>query len=300
MSNASCYNRSAIWVEVRLNSSKPSFIGIGAQKCASTWLYRVLEEHPEVRVSDVKELDFFSFHFNHGYQWYEKHFANGQQHKACGEISPSYFCEQGVPRRVFNYDPNLKIIVCFRDPVDRLLSNHRHEVREGHFSLENNSLQVGLANNPMYVEQGKYATHLKNWYQFFPKDQIFIIFMEEIETDPFGVARKLYSFIDVDSSFQPRSGDKKYNVSHANRSLYLRRVKDMAYDASQVPGFGWMWGLLDALGLKSVYRKINRMPSPAVIPQPPEELIASLRQQYEPEIRELSKLIGRSLDAWLC
>ena len=56
--------------------SKPSYIGIGAQKCASTWLHRILAEHPDVSVPEVKELDFFSYRYDHGYQWYERCFQN--------------------------------------------------------------------------------------------------------------------------------------------------------------------------------------------------------------------------------
>lgn len=38
---------------------KPGFIGIGAQKCASSWIYDILLDHPEVSMSEKKELDFF-------------------------------------------------------------------------------------------------------------------------------------------------------------------------------------------------------------------------------------------------
>lgn len=46
-----------MWKEVAL---KCDFIGIGVQKSATTWVYRVLEDHPNVQVSFPKELDFFS------------------------------------------------------------------------------------------------------------------------------------------------------------------------------------------------------------------------------------------------
>ena len=36
----------------------PTFVGIGSMRCGSTWLYEVLRSHPDVRLSDAKELDF--------------------------------------------------------------------------------------------------------------------------------------------------------------------------------------------------------------------------------------------------
>ena len=280
-------------------TDKPTFVGIGAQKCASTWLYRVLQDHPDVYVSEEKELNFFSYHFDRGYQWYQKHFGGREEQKVFGEISPSYFTESDVPRRVFEYRQDMKIIVSFRDPVQRALSNHRHEVRVGHLNSGDISFEAGLANNPMYVQQGCYATHLKRWLEYFPSDRIFSVLMEDIQADPLGVARRLYEFVDVDPDFVPPSIEKRYNVSYANRSQGLRKLKDMAYSMASKPGLRWTWSLGKALGLRSAYRKVNTLPSEEAIPEPPAELIDGLRDRFAPEVKDLSRLLNRSLDAWL-
>ncbi len=69
---------------------RPDFIGIGAQKCASTWVYKILQDHPQVGVSTPKELDFFSYYFNYGYQWYLNLFDRFVDDLVCGVISSSY------------------------------------------------------------------------------------------------------------------------------------------------------------------------------------------------------------------
>jgi len=281
------------------NKVKATFIGVGAQKCASTWLHRMLEEHPEVGVGMQKEIDFFSYHFDHGYQWYERQFTNCEQKLAVGEISPSYFCEPAVPQRVQQYQPKAKILVSFRDPVQRALSNHRHEVRVGHFTEEGLSFEAGLANNPMYVEQGLYATHLKRWLQYFPAEQILVVLMEDIEKDPLAVARKVYAFLGVDESYEPQYLSKQFNKSYANRSRALLGIKDALYKLTRTPGFGWLWKLGSLLGLKAMYRGVNTLPSDIAIPEPSENTLAELRKQFAPEVRKLSELIQRPLDAWL-
>ena len=98
------------------HSSRPTYIGIGAQKCASTWLHRILAEHPDISVPEVQELDFFSYRFDHGYQWYERCFQSAKPARARGEISPSYFGEPTVPGRVARYLPEAKILLSLRDP----------------------------------------------------------------------------------------------------------------------------------------------------------------------------------------
>ncbi len=281
-----------------VKAHKPTFIGLGAQKCASTWLYRVLQEHPDIVVSAEKELDFFSHRIDHGYEWYEQHFATETDCAAYGEISPSYFCDADAPKRVFKYNPKMKIIVSFRDPIERLLSNHRHEVRAGHLTSGDLSLEAGLANNPMYVEQSMYATHLQRWLECFPDKQMFCVLMEDIKENPQKVAKELYTFVGADDTFATTGERQRYNESYANRSQALKRVKDVAYSMSTKRGFSWLWNLGRVTGARSVYRKINRMPSNDVIPQPSEKTIRALREQFAPEVEQLARLLGRPLDSW--
>ena len=82
---------------------QPNFLGLGAQKCASSWIHKILEDHPDVFVSQPKELDFFTNYFNRGYTWYERHFNGAGSAKAIGEVSPSYFCDPLAPERIRRY-----------------------------------------------------------------------------------------------------------------------------------------------------------------------------------------------------
>ena len=278
---------------------RPTYVGIGAQKCASSWLHNVLAEHPEVAVPEVKELDFFSYNYDHGYQWYERCFRSAKPARARGEISPSYFCEPAAPERVARYLPEAKILLSLRDPVERALSNHRHEVRVGHLTGPDLSFEAGLKNNPMYVEQGRYATHLKRWLGHFDRSSILVVLMEDIDADPRAVTREVYRFLGVDDQYLPAGLTTRYNRSFANRLSLLKSLKDSAYEATRLPGLRWVWSIAARTGLRSLYRGINKIPSSAVIPEPSAQTLVDLRRQFAPEVRELEPLLGRSLATWL-
>ncbi len=280
-------------------TARPTYLGIGAQKCASTWLHRILAEHPGVAVPQVKEVDFFSYHYDRGYQWYERQFATTASASARGEISPSYFCEPAVPERVARYMPEAKILLSLRDPVQRALSNHRHEVRVGHLTGEDLRFETGLRNNPMYLEQGRYATHLKRWLQHFPSERILVVLMEDVESDPLAVSRTVYRFLGVDDGYVPSGLTERVNPSFASRSAVLAGVKDAVFRVTRLPGLNLLWNAAASAGLRSLYRGVNRVPSSAVIPRPSEETLLALRREFEPQIRELETLIGRSLAGWL-
>lgn len=195
---------------------KPSFIGIGAQKCASTWVHRVLQDHPQVAASELKELNFFSYNYDRGFQWYENHF-HGAPHAAVGEISPSYFYDLAAPQRAYRYNPNFRIIVTLRDPVERAYSNHLHELRIRNYTGDNLSFEAGLANNPMYIEQSRYATHIKRWLSIFDASQMLILLQEEIKTEPSEQARRLYEFLNIDTSHRSEFIHARVNKSQQPR-----------------------------------------------------------------------------------
>jgi hypothetical protein len=276
---------------------KANIIGIGAQKCASTWVYGMLAEHPDVAVSEEKEVNFFSYYYDRGYHWYHQQFSDDNQ-KHLAEVSPSYFCDPAVPARVARYNPDAKIVLTLRDPLQRALSNHKHEVRMGHADASDLSLEAGLENNPMYVEQGRYATHLKNWLQVFPEQQILVLLMEDIKSAPEETVQKLYKFVGIDADYEPQTLEKTYNRSFANRHQGLTAIKDSIYMATRKPPFSWAWLLADKLGLQKLYRQVNQVESEAVIPEPLPETRQQLKQAFVSEIEELESLLQRPLDAW--
>lgn len=283
----------------RINAVRPTYVGIGAQKCASTWLHRILKEHPTVAVPKEKEINFFSYWYDHGYEWYERHFSAAGSAMAIGEISPSYFCEPAVPERLVRYMPEARILLSLREPVERALSNHRHEVRAGHLTGENLSFERGLQNNPMYIEQGLYATHLANWLRHFPREQILVVLMEDIEADAAAVCRLVYRFVGVDEHYDPAGSRNRFNQSYAIRSAALTRAKNAVYGVTRAPGLHWLWDAASGMGLRRLYRGINEVPSNVVIPPAREETLLQLKKVFEPEVKALESMIGRSLAAWL-
>ena len=75
--------------------SPPTFLGIGSMRCGSTWLYEVLKCHPDIQVSESKEVQFFFMRrmLRFDLDWYEALFEprdGGELKTVRGEISPQY------------------------------------------------------------------------------------------------------------------------------------------------------------------------------------------------------------------
>jgi len=273
----------------------PNFLGIGGQKCASTWIYDILRDHPQVFVSDRKEIDFFSYKYDRGFQWYCNHFCTSHLADIVGEISPSYFHEFLVPERVKKHLPDPKIIVSLRDPVERAISNHQHEVRVGHFISKDLSFEAGLANNPMYVEQGLYAKHLARWFRFFSADKILVVFLEEIKEDRVDVARRVYKFLNVDSDFLSEAIDRQSNPGHLSRYHNLERFRNKLHLMAKQLGLESVWRTLSRLGLRSAYGRLNKMPTNSIIPPISEDTRAKLKKYFSSDTAKLARLLDREI-----
>lgn len=276
---------------------KPTFIGIGAQKAATSWLHGVLGNHPDVFVSEPKELDFFSYYFDRGYEWYERFFADGADKLHRGETSPSYLYNPTVAARARAYAPDLKVIAILRDPVSRAFSNHLHEIRKGH--LRGSELfEDGLANNPCYVEQGLYAKHLSVWFDVFPREQILVLLSEEIDKDPATQLDKVYAFLGVRALAPDEAALGRAHESVGVRNEAVGALLRNTRQAIRRAGFGGALRRVKRLpGVDTVLR-LNRRDLRREIPPMEASTRKALQATFASDTLRLPALIGRPDLPW--
>lgn len=206
----------------------PDFLIIGAQKAGTTALYAYLRWHPQVTGPSFKEVSFFDRHYARGSRWYRAHLpARPRQWIArrrdgrwptVGEASPSYLFHPLAPERVSALIPAARLIAVLRNPVDRALSHYQHEVALGreHLSFEEaldreDERMRGelerIAGDPTYfshawwnytyVARGRYAEQLERWYEAFPREQLLVLFSEELLEHPAETYARVLDFLKV-------------------------------------------------------------------------------------------------------
>lgn len=278
---------------------KVQFICIGVQKAGTTWIHRILDEHPQICVAHGKDKDtmYFGATYDRGYEWYERHFEDCEPDSRIGEVSTSYFYNSDAPERIKKYNENIKLFVCLRNPVDRIISNHKHEVRLGHISGKNLELEVALRNNPAYVMQSSYAKHIQNWYEYFDKKQIHIVLFDDIVNRPSFLAHELYKYLEVDENYCPNL-NKKDNVSRIPSSRKVEIIIKLSGKAIRTVGLGKIVDVGRKYGLNDWLRSKNtdNNKSAVIIKS---ETVDELRGLLRPEILELSDITGIDLSFWL-
>ncbi|MEL6522308.1 MAG: sulfotransferase [Pseudomonadota bacterium] len=275
----------------------PTFIGIGVQKCATSWLHEVLQAHPDVFTSTPKEIDFFSAAFDRGYEWYERHFEEGRAVTARGETSPSYFHHPQVPARIKAYAPDAKLIVVFRDPVDRAFSNHLHELRKWHFT-SSERFEDGLRNNPLYLEQSRYAKHMALWLEVFPKEQILPLIFEEITQTPDQAIRQVYAFLGVDPEGKIDESRTSSNESVAFRNDRLQVMLQSGGNALRRAGLGKALESFKSIGPVHYLMNLNKRDLRVEAPPLSDETRALVAAELEDDVKALAKMLGRESFPW--
>jgi hypothetical protein len=275
-----------------------SFIGIGAQKCASTWVHRVLDEHPQAFLSTPKELDYFSYFYGRGCDWYEGHFAAANGQRVVGDNSPSYLVHPLAPARAARYNPKLRIVLALRDPVERAFSNHLHMIRAGFLEGGAVTFEHGLSRNEMYVEQSRYAKHLRNWLSHFPAEQLHVVFQEELSTQAASVTRALYRFLGVDEGFQPGIADARANESRLSTRPELEAAFKRGASALRRAGLGPLVSAVTRSRAVQSMRRASEVSLRDLVPPMQEATRARLVDMLQPDMHELARLLGRETLPW--
>ncbi len=190
----------------------PNFIIIGSQRCGTTSLYTYLAQHPQILTPIKKEMDFFSWHFDRGIDWYLAHFPPmpvGEQFLT-GEASPSYFDCRKAPERLYSAFPEVKLVVLLRNPVDRAMSQF-YRLTELNWEVRSLDRAISdeierLNQNPAYIigeepgnylARGRYIEFIKNWLAFFPKEQLLILKSEDFYAGAAGTVQQVLAFLQL-------------------------------------------------------------------------------------------------------
>ncbi len=276
----------------------PDFIGLGAQRAGTSWIYACLYEHPDICIP-VKEIHFFSRERNwpKGYEWYEAIFEECPQDAKTGEFSTSYLSDPATPERIHRRYPDVKLVACLRDPIDRAYSNYLNDIMAGIVEPDI-SFGEALKGDLGYVERGRYATHLKRYLELFSMDQILTLIYEDSLKDPLSFIRTIYEFIGVDSSFVPSMVNARVNIGRVPRFVWLDRLLVQASDILRSKGLYNIWWLAKRAGLGGKIRALNTREMASRDRGPELSERGMLYEQLEDEISESEALMRRSLEEW--
>lgn len=189
----------------------PNLFIPGAGKSGTSTLHEYLSRHPEIFMSVVKEVSFFSHdkRYAYGLKWYSRHFEAGRDFRIRGESSTCYMAFPKVIERIKSSVPEPKFIFILRNPIDRMYSHYWWLRGMGYEQKPfRDAMLSGMDKEPdptcgvhglykFYYQSGCYAKWLCRFVSTFGQDAVLVITTEGLHSDKLSTLNKCCSFLGI-------------------------------------------------------------------------------------------------------
>lgn len=274
----------------------PNFLLVGSTKAATTWLYQCLQEHPEIYVPSLKEVNYFSRRYDRGAKWYLSFFKEIKAEKAIGELSPSYFTCEDSPQRIYDFNREMRLIFMLRHPIQRAYSHYCMELR---YNTVSEDIEQEFNLESIIVQESLYYQQIAKFIRLFPQENLKFILFDDIQENPQEVLRDLYLFLGVEANFKNRA------IAEASYAKQPRQKFNHLYTIL-VAIYRWInnnsslgrniLNYLKEKGFNDQFHNLNA--TKQAYPQLSITKKQELANFYQKDIQQLSQLLNRDLSHW--
>lgn len=226
---------------------------------------------------------------------YLKLFSEAPSGSLLAEASPSYLWAEGAAERIHAENPDARIIIMLRNPVERAISQYFIERKMGmtkrtadediRYDLSFPKRKWGAS--PLYAELGMYSTQVLRYLNTFGKEKVFIGLLEDLEKNQDDFFKRLFQFLNLEPINVSKEADGR-NKSEIPRMDWLNDFRHIPAVKSLHKAV--LKGTLKKK-LKQWFFKKSEMPDT-------HEIKKILLPIFEPDIEALEKITGFDLTRW--
>jgi hypothetical protein len=310
---------------------------VGAPRCGTTTMSKMLGDHPSVSPPFVKEPHFFALHDLRGLddaalrnavekEYLSKFFDSvepGHSVGFDGSVSYLYVPEQLEP--VVRLWPDSRFIVGVRDPMKLLPSLHRRLLYVGDETIRDftdawDAVPDRAAGRRIprscldprflrYEEAARYATYLDRLFAVVGRERCHVVLFDDLVADPMREYGRIMEFLGLDPLPDvDLSGERE---GRAVRWYWLQRLLKRPpkflhpYLAGQLHkrrlharGHDDSKERKKALSLRTRILRWNRIDNRPTT-SVPVRVQREIREMYQDEVARLARMLGRDLSHWL-
>lgn len=309
---------------------------VGAPRCGTTTLSRLLAAHPAISFSTPKEPHFFSRAdlrgldeaelrravADHYLARYFPHIDRQAELIAEGSVSYLYAPESLLP--ALRLWPDAKFVIAVRDPLQLIPSLHGRLLYQGDETVKDVERAWALigerragrkvprtcvdARQLIYDEVARLGKHVGRFFEVIGRERCHVVLFEDLAADPERVHRELIAFLGLAPvalpELPPQRESKGYRIGWLQRLLKRPPVARtvLAGDhfrrrVSPAPAREPSHAARAAMKARKALLRWNRAPAPPI--RVPDRLQREIRAQLAGDVALLGRLIGRDLDHWL-
>ncbi|MEM9213547.1 MAG: sulfotransferase [Cyanobacteria bacterium P01_F01_bin.150] len=300
--------------------TQPSFFIVGAPKCGTTALSKYLNCHPDVFIPEQKELHFFDTDLKtperaRNLKHYLSLFEPGAN-KICGEGTTTYLYSKTAAQEIYRFDPDAKIVIMLREPVEMMYSFHSQLLFNGSSETVEDFKEAIALEAPrkegqqiptrcreprllFYRELAKFSEQVNRYLDLFGPDQVKILLFHEFTENTVGSFQSVLEFIGAEPNFE-----MEFVRMNSSKRVRNKKIQELIkYPPKRLLEVGKYllplpqaqrrqlleWG-------KNQVSKANtqQFTRPSLDPA----LRKQLTQELSSDIQKLSQLINRDLAHW--
>jgi hypothetical protein len=293
---------------------RPDFFIVGAFKAGTTAMYEYLRAHPQIFMSVPKEPMYFGQDLTPRYRRmtedeYLRLFKDARADQRAGEASPWYLYSKSAPAEIDAFDPQSKVIIMLRNPVDvmyaqhsQLVFNQREDLTDFAAALDAEPDRLRGERVPVdairpealyYRQSVRFAEQVERWLEVFGRERVHFIVFDDLVADVSAVYRETLEFVGVDPTVEV-----DLSVYNPNRQARSGRVQRLIF-APRGP-FRALFGALRRFPLMHRVRDamVSANSAKATRQTMDPALRARLTEEFAAEVAALGTIIGRDLTAW--
>jgi hypothetical protein len=294
---------------------------VGAPRCGTTFLAKALAGHPAVCFSKPKETHFFVRAWpsipraDVAREYLRRHFAHlGPEHQLIADGSPSYLYDPEVAARILDFDPEARLVVAVRNPVDMAHSYHARLL----YTLDEDEPDLATAwalqearargerlprrcREPLLLQYQAVCSLGEQVLRLFAtagRERCHVVVFDDLAADPVKVYRSLLEFAGLED-------DGRREFSRKNENREFRHPWLQPYVMNPPWPIGPLLEVWERRGwrrpriIRAVRRRIKKWNTrKAARPAPDPALRETLRRAFAADVERLGAAIGRDLSHW--
>ena len=271
----------------------PTFLFIGGDRCGSKSLHNMFRQHPDCYVPPIADPYFFDKNYDRGINWYLGLFAAAPPDvKAIGEFSHDYIHSPEAAQRIARHLPGVKLLATLRHPIERTFSSYLATRSAGFIHA---SFAQALRETPLLIENSLYADRLEIYFELFDRNQIKVLFFDDLEADPRQFGKQAFQFVGL-NPLEEIDYWRRMSQSSGPRLPYSGMISKQA--ANFLRRMGWV-NLLGRAKSNALMRSIFYRPYEASEkPRPDPQSRQMLQETFAPQIDRLEKMLHCDLSHW--
>jgi hypothetical protein len=297
----------------------PDTFIIGAPRCGTTSLHTYLAQHPQLHLPEPKEPHHLCDDLWFGHYDYYKPWRSREAYLAMfdgapegtlrwGEGSTWYLYSQTALANLRAMQPQARILVALRHPLDYLQSMHAHLLAGGtetvasfedaiRLSAEERRargipLSLHFEHGFDYLKSARFSEQIARLLATFSREQVHFVMLDEMERDPRGTYAQVLRFLDVDPSFEP-TFEKANSNRVVTRPLLHRLLNSQA---------SWKRALVAPIPRpvrEKLWKRINKLSTRhQKRDRASQAERRRLAQPFDAEVKTLSEVLGEDLSRW--